>query len=153
MNDWTYFTELAIEPKRGGRGWALYARCHFAAGAILARVGIGELTRVRSLRTIELEENLHEDHPQLRYMNHSCDPNTVIDKENRVLRALRPLEPFEEVTFDYLVNESEIAAPFDCECGARNCRGRIERSTRRWVAPSAESEQGYVLVGADAEVG
>src|SRR5262249_51493433 len=66
-------------------------------------------------------------HPYLRYVNHSCDPNSFIDKKDRVLRALRPIHPFEEITFDYLVNESEIASPFQCDCGVPNCRRLIRK--------------------------
>ena len=94
---------------------------------MLVRLGIGEITETRNFRTIELGEGVHEDHPYLRYVNHSCDPNSFIDKKDRVLRALRPIRPSEEITFDYLVNESEIASPFQCDCGAPNCRRLIRK--------------------------
>ena len=127
MNDWTSFTDLSIEPRRSRLGLAVYARASVTAGAVLVRLGIGEITETRNFRTIELGEGIHEDHPYLRYVNHSCDPNSFIDKKDRVLRALRPIHPFEEITFDYLVNESEIASPFQCDCGAPNCRRLIRK--------------------------
>jgi hypothetical protein len=127
MNDWTSFTDLSIEPRRRRLGLAVYARVFIPAGAVLVRLGIGEISATRNFRTIELDEGVHEDHPYLRYVNHSCNPNTVIDKKDRVLRALRPIQPFEEITFDYLANESEIAEPFECDCGAPNCRRQIQK--------------------------
>src|SRR5215469_9037830 len=90
MNDWASFTDLSIEPRRSRLGLAVYARAFVPAGAVLVRLGIGEITETRNFRTIELGEGAHEDHPYLRYVNHSCDPNSFIDKNDRVLRALRP---------------------------------------------------------------
>ena len=131
MNDWISFTDLSVEPRRSRLGLAVYARAFVPAGAVLVRLGIGEITETRDFRTIELGEGVHEDHPYLRYVNHSCDPNSFIDKKDRVLRALRPIHPFEEITFDYLVNESEIASPFQCDCGAPNCRRLIRKGARQ----------------------
>jgi hypothetical protein len=127
MNQWTSFTDLCIEPRRNRLGLAVYSRRHFAPGEVLVRLGIGELTPTRNFRTIELDEQLHEDHPYLRYVNHSCEPNTFIDKKERVLRAVRPIQPFDEITFDYLVNESEIASPFQCDCGSARCRKWVKK--------------------------
>jgi len=39
----------------------------------------------------------------------------------RTFRALRDIAPGEEVTFNYLTTESEMAAPFNCICGSANC--------------------------------
>jgi len=127
MNNWTTFTDLSIEPRQKRLGLAVYARADFAPGAVLVKLGIGDITPTRNFRTIELGDGVHEDHPHMRYVNHSCDPNTIIDKENRVLRALKPIKPFDEITFDYLVNESEIASPFPCDCGSPNCRLLIKK--------------------------
>jgi hypothetical protein len=127
VGEQTSFTDLSIEPRRSRLGLAVYARAFVPAEAVLVRLGIGEITETRNFRTIELGEGAHEDHPYLRYVNHSCDPNSFIDKKDRVLRALRPIRPSEEITFDYLVNESEIASPFQCDCGAPNCRRLIRK--------------------------
>jgi hypothetical protein len=58
-----------------------------------------------------------------RFLNHSCDPNARL--EGRILRALRPVARFEELTFDYATTEFEMAEPFDCVCGAPGCVGRV----------------------------
>lgn len=55
--------------------------------------------------------------------NHSCDPNTVYQGMN--LLALRHIAAGEELTYDYATISDETAAPFECSCGATNCRGVV----------------------------
>lgn len=55
--------------------------------------------------------------------NHSCRPNTEFDGLDLV--ALRHIDAGEELTIDYATFCSETMEPFDCRCGAPNCRGRI----------------------------
>jgi SET domain len=62
------------------------------------------------------------------YLNHNCEPNGYIDLTAGTFRARRDIKPGEEITFNYLTTESEMAEPFDCCCGSTNCfrliRGR-----------------------------
>jgi hypothetical protein len=58
-----------------------------------------------------------------RYMNHSCDPSTVI--RDRQVFALRDLMPGDAVTFDYNTTEWEMAEPFACHCRASWCVGTV----------------------------
>jgi len=63
------------------------------------------------------------------FINHSCDPNLRYDAAGNVVAA-RDIGKGEEVFIDYgcfIVNFDE---PFNCSCGAANCRGRIRR--RDW---------------------
>lgn len=57
-------------------------------------------------------------------INHSCEPNAFV-KDTRVL-AWRCIGPGEEITLDYQITETKLAAPFECKCGSKICRGRIE---------------------------
>ena len=67
---------------------------------------------------------------QSRWINHSCDPNTLVDtewlKREQTVRAwwtaIRDIEPGEELTYDYAfaADVAEI-----CNCGAATCRGVI----------------------------
>jgi hypothetical protein len=41
------------------------------------------------------------------------------------LTAVRPINPGEEVTFNYNTTEYEMAAPFACHCGSVFCAGEI----------------------------
>jgi len=56
--------------------------------------------------------------PLFKYCNHSFSPNCVIDKSKQTVVALRDIEAGEELTFNYLTNESQISNPFkDKETG------------------------------------
>jgi hypothetical protein len=71
--------------------------------------------------------NCHVHHPVGRYLNHSCEPNAYIDKKKKQVVAEKTIEPGDEITFNYLVNERQIVAPFDCRCASPNCVGRVEK--------------------------
>lgn len=58
------------------------------------------------------------------YLNHSCDPNSALDFTRLELRSLRPIAAGEELSFNYLTSEWDMAAPFTCRCGAPGCLGR-----------------------------
>lgn len=67
-----------------------------------------------------------------RFINHCCAPNCRIDAENFVVN-LREVAKGEELTFAYnIVYEGEDPGPWDerwsfnCACGAKNCRGRVD---------------------------
>ena len=101
------------------------------------QVGADEHIERPSTVTHEEEELLY----QWRFLNHSCAPNAMlIDRE---LRALRPIARGEEITFDYLTNEFDMATPFTCCCGSPECVGEIRGfrhlspSQRRRLAPRA----------------
>ena len=77
---------------------------------------------------------------QTRWINHSCDPNAEVDTywdpESKTAltwwRALREIEPGEELTYDYAF-EAELAEP--CACGTELCRGLIIDSRQLHRAP------------------
>jgi len=67
-----------------------------------------------------------------RWINHSCGPNCEADEnDGRVwIRALRDIEPGEELNYDYgLVLEErqtkKVKKLYACRCGARKCRGTM----------------------------
>ena len=67
---------------------------------------------------------------QSRWINHSCDPNSVVDSrwfsvEKTVLAwwsAIRDIAVGEEITYDYCF-AAQVAEP--CNCGSPRCRGLI----------------------------
>ncbi len=56
--------------------------------------------------------------------NHSCEPNAAVRKGSLV--AWSCISEGDEITIDYKRTESKLAVPFECNCGSKNCRGRIE---------------------------
>jgi D-alanine-D-alanine ligase len=63
--------------------------------------------------------------------NHSCDPNTTYEGLNLI--ALRPIRQGDEITLDYTTYLNEAMEPFECHCGAPNCRGWITGIPRNTV--------------------
>jgi D-alanine-D-alanine ligase len=65
-----------------------------------------------------------EDPEEWKPVNHSCDPNSWLEGLNLVAR--RAIAQGEEIRVDYATYGNNILAPFDCSCGAKECRGRVE---------------------------
>ena len=73
-----------------------------------------------------------------KWINHSCEPNVEAEQDGmRVfLKALRDINPGEELFFDYgLVIDARITPSlkkeYACWCGADECRGTMLALTRR----------------------
>lgn len=108
-----------------------------AARAIRARARIlvlhGDLVATPSRHSVQIDLDRHlaldptlaadAPHGVWRYLNHSCAPNAVL--RGLELRSLRAIAAGDEITFDYLTTEFELAAPFRCDCGAADCVGEI----------------------------
>ena len=104
------------------------------AGERLFRIE-GRTTDRPSRYSVQIDEHVHlEPDSELgpdkvsnghywRFMNHSCEPNAVI--EGREIVARRNMVPGDAVTFDYNSTEWEIAEPFRCHCGSPNCLKEI----------------------------
>jgi D-alanine-D-alanine ligase len=55
--------------------------------------------------------------------NHCCDANTVYDGLN--VLANSDIYKGQELTLDYATFLDQHMEPFDCQCGSKNCRGKI----------------------------
>jgi hypothetical protein len=131
-----------IYPVRVGKS-RIAGKGAFAISRIPAKKKIGDLggviitmkeamrlvRDVKVINMVELEDDLalnaSANPNDLRFINHSCDPNTYL----RVLRkrvefyALRTIRKGEELSCDY--GETHHDGKLPCRCGARNCRGFI----------------------------
>lgn len=115
----------------------------YALQRIPARKKIGDLggtiitmkeamQQIRDLKVInmvELDDNLalnaSANPNDLRFINHSCGPNTFMRVlKNRVeFYALKSIKKGEELSCDY--GETHHNGTLACNCGAGNCRGFI----------------------------
>jgi len=63
------------------------------------------------------------------FINHSCRPNASSPREPLTMRALKPIAPGDEVTYDYGEDfrfaRYRPLRRFTCTCGARRCRRLI----------------------------
>lgn len=76
--------------------------------------------------TIQVSDTAHvEDLGLFLNLNHSCDPSVWVDTATLTAHTLRDLAPGDELTFFYPSTEWEMAAPFECLCGAERCLGQI----------------------------
>ena len=74
--------------------------------------------------------------------NHSCDPNTRFEGLDVI--ATRRIVAGEELTLDYAEFLDATSAPFDCQCGAASCRGRIEGTAGISVTARARAAENAV---------
>jgi euchromatic histone-lysine N-methyltransferase len=84
-----------------------------------------------------------------RYINHSCDPNLIVqcvfvgsERLPRIcLFAWKDIQPGEELCYDYAQEQNSDAAPFQCHCGAPTCKGqnRNQGSCAASAAPARAS--------------
>mmetsp|Transcript_11311 Transcript_11311/g.20903 ORF Transcript_11311/g.20903 Transcript_11311/m.20903 type:complete len:242 (-) Transcript_11311:130-855(-) len=70
----------------------------------------------------------------LQYLNHSCEPNVIMQEAfllgswHVVVLSLREIRSGEELVHDFnLHTEDELEAKVDCTCGSAQCRGKLFR--------------------------
>eukprot|EP00903_Cladosiphon_okamuranus_P010554 g9982.t1 len=120
----------------------LVASRRLEAGCVLFDRVEGSLCERPTRHSVQVREGLHLiAEGDLIFMNHSCDPNCqlevvypalatthVLEKDLPFLRVtVRATEIREDqlLTIDYNAMELDMSCPFDCRCGADNCRGRV----------------------------
>jgi len=111
----------------GGQG--VFARQRIEAGEVIAEFD-GEIypftypgwTEDLLNHTVQFERFRFRDATGLaRYLNHSCEPNCGIKDLFKIV-AMRPIDPGEEVTFDYEMTEDSEWWRMRCQCGTPSCR-------------------------------
>jgi len=83
-----------------------------------------------------------------KWINHSCHPNMEAEQDgDRVfLKALRDIDPGEELFFDYgLIIDARLTAKlkkeYACWCGAENCRGTMLATSSRSKPKSKDKDK------------
>ena len=114
-------------------GYGVIATRAFAEDEVITQID-GIVYRADELiddrNTLWLEDDRYLDIlDQMRFLNHSCEPNIWIDRGVRDdgtpwahVIALRAIQPSEELVLDYAFSADQ-AEP--CSCGAKRCRGWI----------------------------
>lgn len=111
---------------RCGDHACVFATRPIRAGEVLQYIITDRILAEPTYLTVQIDRHAHIDQiGSLAYMNHSCDPNVIFSTRDGVAVAARDIAPEEELTFFYPSTEWEMAQPFDCQCGASGCLGRI----------------------------
>jgi len=68
-----------------------------------------------------------DGHSMAMFINHSCKPNCETEEiAGRVwIKAIRNIQPGEEITYDYCLYDGADDEHAHCNCGARKCRGTM----------------------------
>jgi D-alanine-D-alanine ligase len=124
-------------------GYGIYAKKDLLKGEVIFQ-GEGRSQRIITRRAVEETWNEEDKIVFARYaypissevfllwdndpsewapQNHSCSPNTAYNGLNVI--AIVPIQNGEELTLDYAQFLDDQMKPFDCRCGASNCRGKI----------------------------
>ena len=125
---------IEVRDKAGFKG--VYAEHAIKQDSVIFNLR-GTISTRPSKYTIQLGSNRHLNFPAIRrpnddldycwqYLNHCCEPNGYMNTAERTFRALRDIAPGEEISFNYLTTESEMAEPFHCHCGSASCYGFIQ---------------------------
>ncbi|CAE6526206.1 hypothetical protein RSOLAG22IIIB_02700 [Rhizoctonia solani] len=120
---------LKVNAKPGERNSGLLALKHFKAGEVITYL-TGTTPTNYSWSSVRFGVG-SDDHVELNsvlvYVNHSCSPNAAfdissLDKAKWNFRALRDIQPGEELTYFYPSTEWHMDG-FQCWCGEKNCLG------------------------------
>ncbi len=125
-------------------GYGLYATTAIQPGEVIFK-GEGKAQRIITKKYVEENWNDADKETFMRYaypvskevfilwdndpsewapQNHSCAPNTAYKGLDVV--ALKKINKFEELTLDYSNFLDDSMMPFQCHCGAPQCRGLIK---------------------------
>jgi len=90
-------------------------------GDVICDIPSGNVVDRPNRHTVQIGRALHTHVGKLASLNHSCDPNVILDTEKMLMIARRDIDQGEELSFFYPSTEWEMQAPFICLCGASNC--------------------------------
>jgi hypothetical protein len=92
------------------------------AGEVICQIAGHRIVSQATYQTVQISADLHiEELGVLAYLNHSCQPNTIVDTTALQVVAGRDISAGEELNFFYPSTEWEMDRPFICLCGAPQC--------------------------------
>jgi len=115
-----------IELRTAAIGQGVFATEAIAAGELLIALAHVFVAAAEQY-TIQIDEARHQAGTGEidDFLNHCCEPGAALDVERLCFVAVRPLAPGDEVTFNYLTSEWDMAEAFTCRCGADGCVSNV----------------------------
>lgn len=110
---------LAIKTENKFR--TLVSKRAYEKGEIICAIPSEDVREKPNRFTVQIGRDKHTHVGKLAALNHSCDPNVILDTAKMQMVARRDIEKGEELSFFYPSTEWEMDAPFICLCGSANC--------------------------------
>lgn len=118
---------LMVMPDDDLKGKRIVAGKTVHAGETIAPIVGYEEVNAPSKYTVQISAHRHIDGlGLLTYLNHSCDPNVIVNTTSFAVIAIRDIAMGEELSFFYPSTEWRMATPFACLCGTASCVGVID---------------------------
>ena len=136
-------TDCFIVSSNGHGEKATHSKHAYQPGDLVYLVR-GEARSERTRETIEIGPDQHVYDPYAEFINHSFTPN--LEVRGREMIAVEDISAGDELTFDYLKNESSIAAPFTC-----HETGRTVDSQGCAEVPGERREEGAFAEGGQSQ--
>ena len=110
---------LAIRTENKFR--SLVTKQAYKKGEVMCNIPSENIMDKPNRFTVQMAKDKHTHVGKLAALNHSCNPNVILDMERMLMIACRDIEKGEELSFFYPATEWEMQAPFICLCGSANC--------------------------------
>lgn len=119
MSSTTVMETLTIKTENKFR--TLVTKRAYKKGEVICAMPSEDIRDKPNRYTVQIARDRHTHVGKLAALNHSCDPNVILDTENMEMVACRDIEKGEELYFFYPSTEWQMDAPFICLCGSANC--------------------------------
>jgi hypothetical protein len=100
---------------------SLITKQSYRKGEVICEIPTEKVVDKANRYTVQIGRDRHTEVGKLSALNHSCDPNVILDTEHLQMVACRDIEEGEELSFFYPSTEWEMDAPFICLCGSSSC--------------------------------
>ncbi len=110
---------FAIRKRDKLRG--LITKRGYKAGEVVIPIISESISTKPTMYTVQIDRTRHTKVKELAFMNHSCNPNTILDTTRLLVFATHDVATGEELTYFYPSTEWEMSVPFICLCGEPNC--------------------------------
>ena len=100
---------------------ALVTKQAYRKGEVLCSIPSENVADKPTRFTVQIGRDRHTHVGKLAALNHSCDPNVILDTERMLMIARYDIAKGDELSFFYPSTEWEMQAPFICLCGSSNC--------------------------------
>ena len=107
---------------------AFFSDQSYKQGDVISDFSASQILSKPTYLTIQVDTDKHIilKPEKLQDINHSCYPNVFFDTDAMQLIALRSIQKGDELTFFYPSTEWDMAQPFTCHCGSKDCLKEIK---------------------------